>query len=101
MNPITNQYVQNTYTGHIILPDVLASNVNTIATGSHSAMIKYRGINVPVTGYNPSGSGIILASNPSGMTQFAPQEGVSMRAYTGDTFITTLTSSGLTRVWNG
>lgn len=35
------------------------------------------------------------------MTQFAPQDGVSLRAYTGTTLITSLSSSGVTRVWNG
>lgn len=37
-------------------------------------MRRYHNTSITHSGYIPSGSGIILASDPTGMTDFAPQE---------------------------
>lgn len=73
-----------------------------MSTGSNSVLRRYNNITVTSTGgYIPSGSGIILASNMSGSTIFAPGNGIQMVAGTGVTYITSLTSSGVSQKWNG
>lgn len=102
VDPVTDQFVDNVYSGSVMVPEVLTSSVNVVSTGSHSVLRKYAGISVlSGTGYVPAGSGIVLANNPADDTQFAPQDGVSLKAYSGSTYITSLSSSSGSIKWYG
>lgn len=48
-----------------------------------------------------AGSGIILANNPSGPTDFIGHGGFHLSAHTGTTFMTYLRSASGSRIWNG
>jgi len=91
----------STFTGTMILPDILTATVNQVSTTTDSVLRRYQNTVVTSTGVTLAGSGIILANSATGMIKFAGRGGVIMEAQTGTTYVTSLDTASGALTWYG